>query len=94
MRASTYVSASMRHLNAWFEGEDLAPDSGLSHLAHALAGLAILIDAEEAGMMLDDRMIPGGYLNAIDKLTPEVERLAAKHADKHPHHYTIADADQ
>ena len=93
VRASTYVSASMRHLNAWFEGEDMAPDSGLSHLAHALAGLAILIDAEDAGMMTDDRMIPGGYLNAIDKLTPEVARLMAKHADKHPHHYTIQDAD-
>ncbi|KKL55932.1 hypothetical protein LCGC14_2250470 [marine sediment metagenome] len=40
IRASIYYDAVDRHMSAWFEGEDNDPDSGLPHLAHALAGLA------------------------------------------------------
>lgn len=55
VRASIYFDAASRHLNAWFEGEGQDPDSGLPHLSHALACLAILVDAEAAGMLVDDR---------------------------------------
>ena len=94
VRASIYVDACQRHLAAWFEGEDSDPDSGLNHLGHALACLAILTDAQHAGKLTDDRMLPGNYRNLIEQLTPEVERLKAKHANKHPHHFTIEDAGQ
>ncbi len=91
VRASIYYDASRRHINKWFEGEDLDPDSGLPHLAHALACLAILVDAEAAGMLTDDRMVQGGYTTFLAELTPHVARLKELHASKAPHHYTIQD---
>ncbi|SEC25556.1 hypothetical protein SAMN05216178_3996 [Pseudomonas saponiphila] len=94
VRASIYYDAASRHLNAWFEGEAVDPDSGLPHLAHALACLAIIVDAEAAGKLNDDRMHPGGYRQLINSLTPHVARLKAIHEDKEPTHYTIAGAAQ
>lgn len=92
VRASIYVDAAKRHLDAYFEGEDADPDSGLSHLAHALACIAIIVDADAAGKLNDDRMVQGGYRKLVAKLTPHVKRLKALHASKHPKHYTIADS--
>jgi hypothetical protein len=91
IRASIYVDATKRHLDAWFEGEDLDPDSGLPHFAHALACLAILVDAQAAGKLHDDRMFPLDYRDYVRGLTPHVARLKALHATKDPRHYTIAD---
>lgn len=91
VRSSIYFDAVNRHLNAWFEGEDNDPDSGLPHLAHALAGLAILVDAEAAGKLNDDRMIAGGYRKLVNELTPHVARLKELHEGRNPHHYTIND---
>lgn len=91
VRSSIYYDAARRHLAAWFEGEDVDPDSDVPHLGHALACIAILVDAEAAGKLNDDRMHPGGYRKLVDQLTPHVERLKAAHADKAPHHYTLAD---
>ena len=53
--SSVYQSAAMRHLLAWWEGEDKDPESGQCHLAHAMACMAILLDAENKGMLNDDR---------------------------------------
>ena len=53
--ASTYVSALLRHLMAWQEGQDLDPESGRSHLAHIAAGCNILMDAADKGTLVDDR---------------------------------------
>jgi hypothetical protein len=91
VRASIYYDAAMRHLMAWFEGRTEDPDSGLPDLSHCLACLAILVDAEAAGTLIDDRMFGGGYLELLRKMTPHVKRLQQIHADKTPHHYTIAD---
>jgi len=94
VRASIYYDAARRHLNKWFEGEDCDPDSGLPHLAHALACIAIVVDAQAAGKLNDDRMVTGGYSELVNELTPHVARLKAMHADKSPKHYTIADNKQ
>lgn len=94
IRASIYYDAIARHMSAWFEGEDIDPDSGLPHLAHALASLAIIVDAIAADRFRDDRMIRGGYRALIDTLTPAVSSLKAKHAECDPRHYTIADGDE
>jgi hypothetical protein len=91
IRASIYVDAAKRHLNAWFEGEENDPDSGLPHFAHALACIAILVDAQAAGKLNDDRMVKGGYRVLLDSLTPHVARLKALHEGKTPKHYTIED---
>jgi len=54
-----YLDAVQRHLDALLDGEDNASDSGLPHLAHALACLGILVDAKESGNLIDDRPKPG-----------------------------------
>ena len=92
VRASIYVDACKRHLDAWFEGEEFAPDSGVPHLANAIACIAILIDAKAAGKLNDDRAYNGaGYRKLVEELTPHVARLKLLHADKKPKHYTIQD---
>jgi hypothetical protein len=91
VRASIYYDALWRHMGAWFEGEEVAPDSGVPHLGHAIACIAILIDATVAGKLEDDRMFLGGYQEAVQKFTPDVARLKALYADRNPHHYTIQD---
>lgn len=53
--ATTYVSAIMRHLNAWRDGEDLDPESGISHIAHIATSCNILMDAAACGTLQDDR---------------------------------------
>lgn len=96
VRASIYVDALRRHVAAWAEGEDVDAiengGSGLPHLAHALACLAIIVDAQAAGKLVDDRNFPGGYRGLVEELTPHVGRLKEKHAHRDPKHWTIADA--
>lgn len=56
IKASTYEASTCRHVHlAWACGEDLDPDSGLPHLAHAIAGLMIVLDAQNYGTLIDDR---------------------------------------
>ena len=59
VKASIYVAAAIRHIQAWFDGEENASDSGKPHLGHALACLGILADAKETGNLADDRPVPG-----------------------------------
>lgn len=54
--ATVYYDAAQRHLMAWFEGEDIDPESGVNHLAHVMACMAILLDAEERGKLNDNRL--------------------------------------
>jgi len=91
VRASIYYDALTRHLTKWFEGEDIDPDSGLPHLAHAIACIAILIDAKTANKLKDDRMYPGNYTTLVKEMTAHVKRLKEIHKDKNPKHWTIAD---
>jgi hypothetical protein len=67
--SSIYYDAAMRHLMAWWDGEDVAPDSSVKHLAHAMACLAILLDAEASEMLKDDRPMKGAASALIAALT-------------------------
>lgn len=58
VRADIYVDAAMRHLFAWFNGEEEASDSGVHHLGHALSCIGIIIDAIETGNLIDNRPKP------------------------------------
>ncbi len=53
--ASEYYAKALRHLTAWFEGEDRTRDDGHHHLAAAAADILILIDAMLGGSLNDDR---------------------------------------
>lgn len=66
VEAMTYVNAAQRHLMSWADGEEIDPDSGNPHLAHALACLAILVDCIETGNLLDNRP-PKGNAGALLK---------------------------
>jgi len=57
--SSVYYSAAMRHLTAWWDGEDLSEDAKVHHLGHVMACMAILLDAESVGKMNDDRPTKG-----------------------------------
>jgi hypothetical protein len=66
--ATTYYSAAIRHLLQWFSGEDRDPESGASHLAHVRACMAILIDSQASGLLVDDRPKCAPVGEAIDRL--------------------------
>lgn len=72
--ASVYYNAAFRHLAAWYEGEQCAPDSGVHHLGHVMACCAILLDAEAQGQLNDDRPeIPGNFGAMVAAMTRPFE---------------------
>lgn len=89
VRASVYYDGTMRHLMAWWEGEDVDADSGMSHITKAITSLVVLRDAMHQGMMTDDR--PPASRPFYPALNSGAAAILDRHADKKPHHYTIAD---
>ena len=57
VRASVYYDATMRHLMDWWEGEDLDPDSGLSHVTKAICSLVVLRDDHHADVMINSSTV-------------------------------------
>ena len=55
MAWSRPTDAAIRHLNAWWDGEDKDPDTGKSHLWHAACNIFFLIAYEARGVGKDDR---------------------------------------
>jgi hypothetical protein len=49
------ASAALRHIYAWLSGEDKDPESGFSHLAHAVCCLMMLITFQITKTGTDDR---------------------------------------
>lgn len=85
--ASIYVDAALRHITAWFEGEENAKDSGVHHLGHAIACCAILLDGQETGNLIDDRPVTDENRAALTKVLERLqvvitERDKAKKAKK------------
>jgi len=54
-RWGRYFAALLRHLFAWWRGEDLDPETGMSHLAHAGCCLLFLMEYQRNGWGADDR---------------------------------------
>jgi len=52
---SRLYGATLRHLLAWWEGEDIDPESRFPHLSHALTNLAFLVHHYEQRPEFDDR---------------------------------------
>lgn len=73
--AQTYVDAALRHIHRWIDGEQTAPDSGVHHLGHAMACLAILLDAQGSDKLIDNRPPQGHAGAALDRLPDIVRRL-------------------
>ena len=73
-----YLAAAMRHLQAFQDGEDLAPDSEVHHLGHVIGCCSILLDALETGNLIDNRPKPGKAADIIARLNAVIARRAAK----------------
>ena len=58
VRASVYYDALQRHLDAWWEGEDIDPESMLNHITKLLSCGSVLRDAMLNDMWTDDRPPP------------------------------------
>jgi hypothetical protein len=66
------VASSMRHIYAWLRREDLDKESGLPHLAHAMANLAMLLDLVLLKQGKDDRNPVYPPFVGVDELPPHV----------------------
>ena len=67
VRLTIYLDAAERHLACYLDGEEIAEDSGVHHLAHALGCIGIVVDAKETGNLIDDRPIKGIASQLINK---------------------------
>jgi hypothetical protein len=81
VRASVYHDAAMRHLNAYWEGQDVDPDSGLSHITKAIAGLIVLRDAQINSKFTDDR--PPVNID-LDRFNKELQEKVDQIFDRYP----------
>jgi len=57
MRWSRYYAALLRHLIAWWGGENDDPESGMPHLWHVLCCAVFLVTYEDRGIGEDDRVL-------------------------------------
>ena len=73
--AMIYFDAAFRHMAAWWDGEEVAQDSGVHHLGHVMACCAILLDAQRGGNLIDDRpSVPGGFADLVAEMTRKVHK--------------------
>lgn len=88
VRASTYQAAAKRHLDKWFNGDDVDPDTKVHHLANAAACCLILLDAEVQSKLNDDRPPRQDLQGLYDKLAEVQAHLTKMHAHLNPIHHT------
>jgi hypothetical protein len=93
VRASVYIAAIKRHTDAYTSGERLDPVDGSHHLGNVMACCAILLEAEAAGNLVDDRPPVVSHRSTLEFVEKQMEVLRTQYADRAPRHYTIADKD-
>lgn len=89
--ASVYISAAMRHLDAYLSGETHDPDDGTHHLGNVMACCAILLDAAAAGKLVDDRPPVVSHRPAYTEAQALVPKIDGQYADRAPKHWTLVD---
>jgi hypothetical protein len=88
-----YIAAIKRHTDAYNSGERLDPVDGSHHLGNVMACCAILLEAEAAGNLVDDRPPVVSHRSTLEFVEKQMEVLRTQYADRAPRHYTIADKD-
>jgi hypothetical protein len=99
VRASIYFDAALRHLTAWWDGEDIDPASKIHHISKVMSCLAVLRDCQlqaENGSGVDykDDRPPKSHVpmsKLEDQFKAMLSRLQAEHGDRKPP-YTEADS--
>ncbi len=66
LEASRLMGAALRHIYLWMEGEDNDPESGASHLGHARCCMAMALQCQQLGTLIDNRR---GKAHASDSTT-------------------------
>lgn len=56
VEARTYIEAALRHLRLYENGEEYTRDTGVHNLGAVMACMAILVDAELHGTLIDNRV--------------------------------------
>lgn len=84
VKGSIYDDASERHKKVWREGESIDPKSGVHPLAHAVANLLILLDAEMNGNLIDDRPIKAKDQRWLHKLNERAAAIYKKYPNPVP----------
>ena len=90
-RASVYYAALGRHMDRWWEGQELDPVDGTPHLANALACINILIETQERGNLIDDRPPSTDLGPLYERVESMMGKIRERYADRDPKHYTIED---
>lgn len=74
VRASVYYDALMRHMTAWWEGENTDDESDLSHVVKAIACLVVLRDAMNNDKLTDDRppALRPGWVKELNEKASEI----------------------
>lgn len=83
VQAEIYIDATLRHIHSWNEREENASDSGVHHLGHAMACLAILLDAQETGNLIDDRPTSDGtFQKVLSRLNEQITNKSSDRSSK------------
>ncbi len=64
---SVYIAAMKRHIDAYWDGEDVSKDANVHHLGHVMACCAIILDGMSIGMLNDDRPPKGAAARLQDE---------------------------
>ncbi|MER9524056.1 DUF5664 domain-containing protein [Mesorhizobium sp. M0292] len=80
VRASVYKDAAIGHIMCWWEGEDLDPDTKLSHITKAIASLVVLRDAMIQKKLNDDRPPKGN----LDEVRANLQSVVDAMFEKYP----------
>lgn len=91
VRSSVYISAIERHLDAYKSGEDLDPVDKTKHLGNIMACCALIMEAEAAGKLTDDRPPFINHRPTIEAGEALIGKLKEQYKGRAPRHWTIAD---
>lgn len=90
VRFSIYKDACLRHIAKLSDGGEWEdPETLVPHLANALACLSILVDAHEAGKLIDDRPKPNHVAACFTKMEKVLANLKRLFGDKKPIDYFV-----
>lgn len=88
VRASIYIDAIGRHTDGYLSGETYDPADGTHHLGNIMACCAILLEAEAAGKLNDDRPPTLDMRPTYAEVQRRLADLTTKYVDRNPKHWT------
>lgn len=81
VRASVYGDAALRHLLAWWEGQDIDEKSGLNHITKAISCLMVLRDSMLQENWTDDRPPKAKNQRWVDEQSAQTKLLLEQYPE-------------